>query len=300
MSGVSVGKSNTLGKNKGIDSIMSGLSVPHSSLLAKVEEDSPIVSEMSVPHSGISAKTQGDSPTMSGVSVGKSNTLGKNQGIDSIMSGLSVPHSSLLAKIEEDSPSMSGMSVDNPITLGKNKDSIETTGEVSSLLQRWKKKSAEMNLKFSDGKEDQETLKLKVEPVGVKDDQAAVDGPTASLQQTITVEQDKAKPTPVFEDHPTDIAYQLITDVQKANDALNQLVDRQEIVGLDLETTGLFPHERAKARLLQVAPKEGPVLVIDLFQVGGLITLKEPLQKLKAVAHNAIFDMKFLRTRLHS
>ena len=37
------------------------------------------------------------------------------------------------------------------------------------------------------------------------------------------------------------------------------------------------------------------MLVIDLFQVGGLKALKEPLQKLKVVAHNAVFEMKFLK-----
>jgi DNA polymerase I-like protein with 3'-5' exonuclease and polymerase domains len=275
VSGMSVPYSNTSGKIIGIDSIMSGLSVPHPGLLAKSEEDLLSTSGVSVPHSGISAEIEEDSLSTA---------------------GLSVPHPGISAKNEEDLLSTSGVSVANPSTFPKNKDSIETTGEVSSLLQRWKKKSAEMNLKFSDGKEDDTILKLKAEPVGVKDDQAAVDALTLPLQQTIIAQHDKAKPAPASEDYPTDIAYQLITDVQKANDALNQLVERQEIVGLDLETTGLFPHEGAKARLLQVSATEGPVLVIDLFQVGGLRALKEPLQKLKAVAHNAVFEMKFLKS----
>jgi len=93
-----------------------------------------------------------------------------------------------------------------------------------------------------------------------------------------------------------DMPYQLITDVKEAIEALDSLVGKGDVVGLDLETTGLLPHEGAKARLLQVSATEGPVLVIDLFQVGGLIALKEPLQKLKAAAHNAVFDMKFLKS----
>ena len=95
-------------------------------------------------------------------------------------------------------------------------------------------------------------------------------------------------------DTPLEISYRLITDITAAKEALDSLVVKGDVVGLDLETTGLYPHEGAKARLLQVSPKDGPVLVIDLFQVGGLSALKKPLQKLKAVAHNAVFEMKFL------
>ena len=95
-------------------------------------------------------------------------------------------------------------------------------------------------------------------------------------------------------DTPAEVPYRLITDIAEAKEAIDALVTRQEIVGLDLETTGLFPPEGAKARLLQVSAKDDPVLVIDLFRVGGLSALKESLQNLEAVAHNAIFEMKFL------
>ncbi len=94
---------------------------------------------------------------------------------------------------------------------------------------------------------------------------------------------------------PEKPSYRLITDFNQALEAITHLVDKNEVVGLDLETTGLYPSEGAKARLLQISSSEGPVLVIDLFQVGGLESLKEPLQKLKAVAHNAVFEMKFLK-----
>ena len=95
---------------------------------------------------------------------------------------------------------------------------------------------------------------------------------------------------------PTEVTYRLITDITEAKECLDDLVAKGEVVGLDLETTGLFPHEGAKARLLQVSAKDGPVLVIDLFQVGGLRALKEQLKNIKAVAHNAIFEMKFLKS----
>ena len=213
----------------------------------------------------------------------------------SSLSGMSVHDSRLLGKNNGDNTIMSGMSVLNPSAFRKNKDGLETTENVSNLLQRWKKKSAGMNLKSNSRKEDYATLMPKAECVGVKDNKAFVDVPTPSLQQTFIVNHEKVNLTPISENHLTDIPYQLITNVKEARDALNQLVARQEIVSLDLETTGLYPHEGAKARLLQVAPKDGLVLVIDLFQVGGLKTLKEPLQKLKAVAHNAVFEMKFLK-----
>lgn len=41
-------------------------------------------------------------------------------------------------------PSVSVMSVHNSGLLEKNKGDIETTDKVSNLLQRWKKKSAEI------------------------------------------------------------------------------------------------------------------------------------------------------------
>jgi DNA polymerase I len=66
-----------------------------------------------------------------------------------------------------------------------------------------------------------------------------------------------------------------------------------EVSWADLETTGLDPLT-AQARLLQLAPTDGPVTVIDLAQAGGLHALREPLEALRAVAHNATFDMGFL------
>ena len=89
--------------------------------------------------------------------------------------------------------------------------------------------------------------------------------------------------------------YRVITNHQEALSSIAALAERGEWVALDLETTGLSPVEGHQARLIQLAPTEGPVLVIDLLEVGGLHSLKESLQKIKAVAHNAVFDMKFLK-----
>jgi DNA polymerase-1 len=71
------------------------------------------------------------------------------------------------------------------------------------------------------------------------------------------------------------------------------MAERGEMVGLDLETTGLDPLV-AEARLLQLAPADGPVVIIDLFRTGGFAPLREPLERLQAVAHAATFDMGFL------
>ena len=89
-------------------------------------------------------------------------------------------------------------------------------------------------------------------------------------------------------------SFHLITDLEEACKALAELGNRGELVGLDLETTGLDPLTSG-ARLLQLAPADGPVLVIDLFAVGGLESLSEAMSGLRTVAHNATFDASFLR-----
>jgi DNA polymerase-1 len=63
-------------------------------------------------------------------------------------------------------------------------------------------------------------------------------------------------------------------------------------VGLDLETTGLSPR-RDRARLLQLATDRG-VFVLDLFALGDVSALWEPLAGVELVTHNAAFDLAFL------
>jgi DNA polymerase-1 len=95
-------------------------------------------------------------------------------------------------------------------------------------------------------------------------------------------------------------AYRLITDASEALTTLTAIADKGELVGLDLETTGLDPLT-AKARLVQIAAPGVPVVVIDLFQTGRLEALREPLSRLRAVAHNAVFEMSFLhRAGIHT
>lgn len=90
------------------------------------------------------------------------------------------------------------------------------------------------------------------------------------------------------------INYNLITNVDEAKALLSSLAGHGEVVGLDLETTGLDPLV-SSPRLLQVAAEGEPVFVFDLFQIGGLHALRASLENLHVVAHNATFDMGFLR-----
>jgi DNA polymerase I-like protein with 3'-5' exonuclease and polymerase domains len=82
--------------------------------------------------------------------------------------------------------------------------------------------------------------------------------------------------------------------VTALHEAIASISDLDGLVGLDFETTGLDPrHDRP--RLLSLADQSGKILVIDLFEVGGLPNLREVLASLQVVAHNAIFDLSFLR-----
>ena len=47
---------------------------------------------------------------------------------------------------------------------------------------------------------------------------------------------------------------------QTARREIGRLADSRQLTGLDLETIGLCPHEGDRARLLQVAPQDGPCI----------------------------------------
>jgi DNA polymerase-1 len=81
--------------------------------------------------------------------------------------------------------------------------------------------------------------------------------------------------------------------ITRREEAVAAIAELEGIVGLDLETTGLSPLS-AQARLLSLAAAQGPALVIDLPAVGGLHALRESLEGLRTVAHNALFDAGFL------
>ncbi|MBN2575304.1 MAG: DUF3854 domain-containing protein [Deltaproteobacteria bacterium] len=65
------------------------------------------------------------------------------------------------------------------------------------------------------------------------------------------------------------------------------------MVALDVETTGLDPH-KDRPRLLQLGMPDGKVVVVDLFQTGGIGPVAEALGRVELLGHNLQFDLGFL------
>jgi DNA polymerase-1 len=85
--------------------------------------------------------------------------------------------------------------------------------------------------------------------------------------------------------------YQLVTDTAGLQ-SLAQAVDESSVIGLDIETTGLSPR-KDRVRLIQLATDRG-TFVIDVFALGDLSALWEPLTATRLIVHNAAFDLAFL------
>lgn len=98
------------------------------------------------------------------------------------------------------------------------------------------------------------------------------------------------------EQKPASTPYRLVTDLAEARTALTELLLEANLfggpAGLDLETTGLDPNT-SRARLLQIAAPERPVLIIDLDKIGGLEAVIDCLD-FPFVSHNAAFELGFL------
>ena len=84
--------------------------------------------------------------------------------------------------------------------------------------------------------------------------------------------------------------------VTKAEELLRlaHAVAEAGIVALDIETTGLDPLND-RPRLLQLALADGSLYLIDLWAVGKLDPLVVALSNVTTIAHNAQFDLAFLR-----
>lgn len=88
-----------------------------------------------------------------------------------------------------------------------------------------------------------------------------------------------------------------VTDYEKLDYSLKLLKD-SSVIAVDTETTGLDCFNN-KIRLVQIASKNNPVIVLDMFRLinkEDLLKIKSLLEsdKLK-IFHNAKFDIKFLR-----
>jgi DNA polymerase I-like protein with 3'-5' exonuclease and polymerase domains len=90
--------------------------------------------------------------------------------------------------------------------------------------------------------------------------------------------------------------YKFVTRAEDLGEIANSVL-KAKVLGLDIETTALDPHD-GKMRLLQLAmgdPKRPDIFVIDLWQTKGLGPLEDALRKTKAifVIHNAKFEQKW-------
>nr|MBP7554278.1 ribonuclease H-like domain-containing protein [Spirochaetota bacterium] len=93
------------------------------------------------------------------------------------------------------------------------------------------------------------------------------------------------------------MAYIYVTDYEKLDYSLKLLKD-SSVIAVDTETTGLDCFNN-KIRLVQIASKNNPLIVLDMFRLinkEDLLKIKSLLEsdKLK-IFHNAKFDIKFLR-----
>ena len=83
-------------------------------------------------------------------------------------------------------------------------------------------------------------------------------------------------------------SYKLVTDAAGLADVVKAL-GGAEVVGVDVETTGLSPRD-GRVRLLQLATGD-QTFVVDVFEVGDLGQLKAVLEGGPTkVLHNAKFD----------
>ncbi|HNP52858.1 MAG TPA: DNA polymerase, partial [Nitrosomonas nitrosa] len=107
--------------------------------------------------------------------------------------------------------------------------------------------------------------------------------------------EDSADPEPI----PNEILnqpvkpYRVIGNLEDMVHVLDKFAAADQLVGLDIETTGLNPR-RDKICLIQLSDGLETV-IIDVRRHDDLSALKEPLKRIHAVAHNAVFDMSFLQ-----
>ncbi|MCW5601398.1 DNA polymerase [Nitrosomonas sp.] len=119
--------------------------------------------------------------------------------------------------------------------------------------------------------------------------------PTDDMATDSDSSDDNEDPEPV----PNEIVnqpvkpYRVIGNLEDMVYVLDELAAANQLVGLDIETTGLNPR-RDKICLIQLSSGLETV-IFDVRRHDDLSALKEPLERIHAVAHNAVFEMSFLQ-----
>lgn len=92
-----------------------------------------------------------------------------------------------------------------------------------------------------------------------------------------------------------DSSYRVITDAAEARRELEAL-QKESSIGLDTETYWDAQANHSRVSLAQLAPRQGPVIVLDLLEIGAEI-LKPVVEspEITMAAHNARFDEAMLR-----
>jgi ribonuclease D len=102
----------------------------------------------------------------------------------------------------------------------------------------------------------------------------------------------KAHKVPNFSPTSPGAAYTFVDAADKL-EPLIEALQRTTIVGLDLETTGL-QWWQDRIRIVSITTEAGATFVIDAFKV-AITPLFPALKGTKIVAHNALFDLLFLK-----
>lgn len=124
------------------------------------------------------------------------------------------------------------------------------------------------------------------------DEASPVDNEILAVEEMITGHAIE----PVKPSQAATVNFRLITTTEDLEDALGWMrAANGETVAIDFETTGLDP-KRARPRLLSVAFYDGTPCVIDLDAIEGGLQAVTPYLTggARLVAHNAVFEMKFI------
>jgi hypothetical protein len=107
---------------------------------------------------------------------------------------------------------------------------------------------------------------------------------------------DRAAVIEVGSEHPSSADTVVVHRRDDACRELERLAERSaqgDTFGFDFETSGLDP-VTDRARLMQIGSADGRVVVIDLFETGGLPSFASLVAKLRLVAFPAAFEGGFL------